>query len=104
VDALRGAAALSEPGAPALKNLLKLQDAGDRSPEVLFNSGLLHQQAGQWQEAIACYREALAANPKFADALVNLGHALMGTGDAEGATQSWAAAVEMNPQLARGYY
>jgi tetratricopeptide (TPR) repeat protein len=104
VDALRGAAALSVEGAPALDNLLKLRDAGDRSPEVLFNSGLLHQQAGQWHEAIACYREALAANPKFADALVNLGHALMATGDPEGASESWAAAVELNPQLARGYY
>ena len=102
--ALRGAAALSVAGAPALDNLQKLRDAGDRSPEVMFNSGLLHQQAGQWQEAISCYREALAANPKFADALVNLGHALMATGDPEGASESWAAAVELNPQLARGYY
>jgi tetratricopeptide (TPR) repeat protein len=97
--ALRGAAVSLDSG--ALKNLC---DAGDKSPEVLFNSGVAHQQAGDWRQAAECYREALAANPDFAEALVNLGHALMASGDEDGAHESWAAAVEKKPELARGYF
>ena len=105
-EALRGSAAVSLLTDPAhsLERLLKLREAGDRSPEVLFNTGILHQQAGDLQQAIACYREALSSNPRYAEALVNLGHALMAAGDQEGARENWAAAVELNPALARGYY
>jgi tetratricopeptide (TPR) repeat protein len=105
-DVLRGSAAVSLVADPAhsLERLLKLREAGDHSPEVLFNTGILHQQAGDLQQAIACYREALSSNPRYAEALVNLGHALMATGEEEAARESWAAAVEMNPVLARGYY
>ncbi len=97
--ALRGAAVSLN--ADALENLRK---AGDDSPEVLFNSGVAHQQAGEWGQAADCYREALAVNPDFAEALVNLGHALLASGDEAGAHESWAAAVEKNPALARGYF
>jgi tetratricopeptide (TPR) repeat protein len=105
-EALRGSAAVSLLADPAhsLERLMQLQEAGDRSPEVLFNTGILHQQAGELQQAIACYREALSSNPRYAEALVNLGHALMATGDQNAARESWAAAVELNPALARGYY
>jgi tetratricopeptide (TPR) repeat protein len=105
-EALRGSAAVSLLADPAhsLERLVKLQEEGDRSPEVLFNTGILHQQAGELQQAIDCYREALSSNPRYAEALVNLGHALMATGDQEAARESWAAAVELNPALARGYY
>lgn len=106
MDALRGAAAISVANTPqnSIEKLQKLREAGDCSPEVLFNAGVLHQQAGQWKEAIASYREALAANPQFAEALVNLGHSLLASDDPKAARESWAAAVEIKPQLARGYY
>jgi tetratricopeptide (TPR) repeat protein len=105
-EALRASAAVSLLADPAhsLERLIKLQQAGDRSPEVLFNSGILYQQAGDQRLAIACYREALSSNPRYAEAWVNLGHALMATGEQEAARESWAAAVELNPALARGYY
>ncbi len=106
LEALRGSAAVSLTADPAhaLERFVKLSNAGDHSAAVLFNSGLLHQQAGELQQAIACYREALAADPRYTPALVNLGHALMATGDAGAARERWASAVELSPSLARGYY
>ena len=106
LEALRGSAAVSLTADPAqaLEKLVKLHSAGDHSAAVSFNSGLLHQQAGDLQQAIACYREALIADPRYSAALVNLGHALMATGEAEAARESWASAIELNPSLARGFY
>jgi tetratricopeptide (TPR) repeat protein len=106
LEALRGSAAVSLTADPdhMLEKLVKLHNAGDNSAAVLFNAGLLHQQAGDLQQAIACYRDALAVDPRYSAALVNLGHALMATGDVEAAHESWASAVELNPSLARGFY
>jgi tetratricopeptide (TPR) repeat protein len=90
--------------AGALKWHLSLQELGDRSPEVLQNTAILYQQAGEIGSAIRTYREAIAAKPDFAEALLNLGHALQSAGDNKGARDSWVRALELKPELAHGYF
>ncbi|MBI1955138.1 MAG: tetratricopeptide repeat protein, partial [Acidobacteria bacterium] len=45
-------------------------------PIVMYNLGVALHQKGEWQPAIAAYREALALKPDFPEALNNLGNAL----------------------------
>jgi tetratricopeptide (TPR) repeat protein len=105
-EALRGIASLALDNQPELaqRAIDRLVASGDRSPEVLFNAGVVHQKAAEWEQAAVCYREALALQPKFPEALVNLGHALMSQNDEKGARENWALALELNPELARGYF
>src|SRR4029077_5679277 len=54
----------------------KLIESGECAPEFLYNTALLRQQSGQNEPAVDLYRQALAASPEFAEALLNLGIAL----------------------------
>ena len=79
IDALRGLAALAverEELDKALDLQAKLIEAGERTPELFYNTGLLLQKSGQIEDAIRLYQEALTERPNFAEALLNLGHAL----------------------------
>src|SRR5208283_5317937 len=55
-------------------------------------------------EAVACYRRALALKPDFAEAHNNLGSAMVETGDLQGAEDSFRAALRHNPRFASGHY
>jgi tetratricopeptide (TPR) repeat protein len=90
--------------ANALRWHLNLQELGDRSPEVLQNTAILFQQVGEIDNAIRNYRDAIAGKPDFAEALLNLGHALEAAGDHKAARDSWVKALEIKPELARGYF
>jgi protein O-GlcNAc transferase len=107
VEAVRGMSANAleqKDTANALRWHLCLQELGERSPEVLQNTAILYQQAGDIDSAIRTYREALSAKPDFAEALLNLGHAQQAAGDHHGARDSWVRALELKPDLARGYF
>ncbi len=107
LEAVRGMSANAleqKETANALRWHLNLQELGDRSPEVLQNTAILFQQVGEIDNAIRNYREAIAAKPDFAEALLNLGHALEATGDHKAARDSWVKALEIKPELARGYF
>ena len=107
LDALRGLAALALERSDydqALEYHGRLVDLGERSSEVLYNTGLLLQKAGQMEEASRLYREALAENPEFAEALLNLGHVLKAMGQEEDARACWSKALEAKPELAQGYF
>ena len=83
IDALRGLAALAverEDLDKALDLQAKLIEAGERTPELFYNTGLLLQKSGQIEDAIRLYQEALTERPNFAEALLNLGHALKAQG------------------------
>ena len=56
-------------------------DAGEHSPELLYNAALICQKRGQAEDASVLYREALKVNPQFREALLILGHALMSLGN-----------------------
>ncbi len=50
------------------------------------------------------YRLALEARPDFAEARLNLGHALESLGQKDEARTCWVQALEVKPELARGYF
>jgi tetratricopeptide (TPR) repeat protein len=83
---------------------LCLQELGDRSPEVLQNTAILYQQSGDLDNAVRTYREAISAKPDFAEAQLNLGHALEASGDHAGAREAWVQALQLKPELAHGYF
>ena len=54
--------------------------------------------------AIRLYREAISQRPNFAEALLNLGHALKSQGQADEARTCWKQALDVKPELAQGYF
>ena len=107
IDALRGLAALAverEDLDKALDLQAKLIEAGERTPELFYNTGLLLQKSGQMEDAIRLYQEALTERPNFAEALLNLGHALKAQGKVDEARNYWRQALEQKPELATGYF
>ena len=79
-------------------------EAGERTPELFYNTGLLLQKSGQVEDAVRLYQEALAERPQFAEALLNLGHAMKAQGNLDGARNYWRQALEQKPELATGYF
>ena len=77
---------------------------GERTPELFYNAGLLFQKSGGMEEAAQHYREAVAAQPDFAEALLNLGHALKALGNEDEAKSCWRQALQHKPELAHGYF
>ncbi|MCS7315267.1 MAG: tetratricopeptide repeat protein, partial [Bryobacteraceae bacterium] len=107
VHALRGLAALALQRRnfdEALEYHERLIALGERSPEIIYNAGVLLQDAGQPAAAAERYRQALEEQPDFAEALLNLGHVLHGLGQIEEARACWSKALEAKPELARGYF
>jgi tetratricopeptide (TPR) repeat protein len=47
----------------------KLADAGERTPELFYNTGLILQNLGRPEEAAQQYREALAVKPDLSEAI-----------------------------------
>jgi tetratricopeptide (TPR) repeat protein len=107
LDARRGLAGIaieSKAFPRALELYEKLIDLGERTPEVLYNTGLLWQKAGEPDKAARLYEEALRGSPQFSEALLNLGIALQALGREEEARAYWHRAMEGNPELAQGYF
>ncbi|MEO7143323.1 MAG: tetratricopeptide repeat protein, partial [Bryobacteraceae bacterium] len=107
VDALRAAAMLAveqKDAAVALDCQSRLAGLGALAPELSFNVGLLLQDKSQHEAAARCYRQAIDQNPHFAEALLNLGHALKALGQESEARAFWAKAVAERPELAGQYF
>ena len=82
----------------------KLIESGQHSPELFYNTGLLLQKSGNFEDAVKHYRQALQEKPNIAEALLNLGHALKALGQEEEARSCWRKALESNPELAASYF
>jgi tetratricopeptide (TPR) repeat protein len=74
------------------------------TPEIFYNTGLLSQQLNNPEDAARFYRLALDARPDFAEAKLNLGHVLQLLGHKDEAQACWVQALEVKPELARGYF
>lgn len=72
--------------------------------DVYYNCGVLAHKMHESRRAVEYYRDAIALRPDFAEALLNLGHALMDLGENEKAHSSWISALELRPEFARGYF
>ena len=106
-DALRGLAALSleqEDWAAAFDLHRRLIDAGERGAELFYNTGLICQKRNQAPDAVLYYEKALAEDPQFAEALLNMGHALRVIGKEQEARECWRRAIVAKPELAATYF
>ena len=105
--ALRGLAGLAmeanEP-ARALEYCSALAEIGESTADLRYNVALLFQESGDAGQAAQLYRAALAENPGFSEALVNLGHALENLGEPDEARRCWAEAIRQKPELAAAYF
>jgi len=63
------------------------------------SSGADAASAGEWKDAVACFRKALEINPYYVDVRNDLGAALVGSGDREAGKKEFLAAFSdaMNP-------
>ena len=69
----------------------------------VYREATLSKQTGQWEQAAAGYREALAIDPRHEDALYYLGNALFELGRYEEAAAFWRQLAEVNPLSARAH-
>jgi tetratricopeptide (TPR) repeat protein len=105
--AVRGLAALAldqRNFEEALQLQRQLIDLGDHSPELYYNVALICHERGKLNEAVDYYQHAIEENPGFAEALLNLGHALLSLGREEDAHTCWERAIDEKPDLAQGYF
>ena len=70
----------------------------------LFNLGLAYGNAGQYEEAIASYKEAIRIKPDDADAHYNLGVTYGESGQYEEAIASYKEALRIKPDDADAHY
>ena len=57
----------------------------------------------RWEDALRCYREALARDPEAADVHVQLGYVLLHVGQAEEAETCFLAGLEADPSEYSAY-
>jgi Flp pilus assembly protein TadD len=83
----------------------RVQPVSDLRGVALFysNRGAESLRAGRSGEAVAWLRQAVAIDPEFAGAWVNLGVALRREGDAAGAEAAYRKALEIDPQTSSAY-
>jgi tetratricopeptide (TPR) repeat protein len=82
----------------------QLGELGQTMPELSYNIGILLQRSNLHEEAARSYRRATEEKPGFAEALLNLGHALKALGQDQEARTCWQKAVEAKPELATQYF
>jgi Flp pilus assembly protein TadD len=65
-----------------------------------YNLAVALHGKGKLEEAVACYRKAIALDPKYAHAHENLGVALVNQGKVEEAVACYRKAIALDPQVA----
>jgi serine/threonine-protein kinase len=73
------------------------------SPGAHYNLGIVLEQNGQADEAIACFRKAIELDPKLAAAHTSLGTALADKGQADEGIAYCKKAVELDPKYATAH-
>ena len=66
--------------------------------EAHFNLGNIHHDLGRFDDALVCYRDAVALNPGYADAHFYLAVTLEKTGHSPEAKPHWKAYQELAPE------
>ena len=87
-----------------------LHDQGKLSPDKLLQYaqlnhklGVARKQAGDLQNAITCYRQAVKLQPHFAEAYYHLGEALQAEGELETGIDCLQTALQINPDYGEAY-
>ena len=63
-----------------------------------FNLGNIHHDLGRYEDALACYRDAVTLNDSYADAHFYLAVTLEKTGRSPEAKPHWRAYQELAPE------
>ncbi len=69
-----------------------------------YNRGAAHLAKGEYDQAIACFDEALRIEPSFAEAYCNRGTAYYEKGYFDAAISDFSKAIEIEPSFAQAYY
>lgn len=84
----------------SFKSVLALRpDADD-----YYNNGIAFEKLGRFKDAVEAYDQAIAANPRFAEAYANRGNSLKELGQLEDALASINKAVAIDPGSTTAYY
>jgi tetratricopeptide (TPR) repeat protein len=78
--------------------------AHPHDPEVLFSLGLAEKRQGRYPEAGEFYRRAVEQDPKFSEALSNLGNVYLAQKQTTLAIASYQQAIGINPGRGAYYY
>ena len=70
-------------------------------PEAHYNLGLVLQESGRAEDAMARYRAAITLRAAFPEAHNNLGNLLLARGQLEEASNEYTTALRYNPNLAQ---
>jgi tetratricopeptide (TPR) repeat protein len=77
--------------------------AQPKSADDWFRAGRMHEEAEQWDSAVAAYRQALLIGGANAATVFNLANALSAWGKNEAALERFCQAVEMEPGYAKAW-
>jgi len=72
--------------------------------EIHYNLGNIFQAQDKLNEAMTCWKRALALNPELPEVYSNLGNALLTEGKPEEAVASYERALDLNPGSADSHY
>jgi tetratricopeptide (TPR) repeat protein len=75
-----------------------------RDPEVLFSLGLAEKRQGHYSAAEEFYRKAIEQDPKFSEAISNLGNVFLAQKQTTLAIASYQQATGLNPERGAYYY
>jgi tetratricopeptide (TPR) repeat protein len=102
IDALLNAlkAAPNEQTATLLEDRLQTTwlKAGTAVTTLLVSRGLRSMKAGQWDDAVDCFNDAIVLKPDFAEAYRQRGLAKYQGGDTPGAVADLGEAVKLEPR------
>ena len=98
------ARAASVAALPTPRPTLTNPDGIERSAYQWFTFALAQEASGKFDEAVAAYRQALAADPGLSAAHTNLGALAYNAGDAGAARASFEAALALDPEQAEARY
>jgi tetratricopeptide (TPR) repeat protein len=85
-------------GAADKRSHLNPVPAKNKTPEALYQAGLVHLQAGRYLDAQICCRQALAANSNHADTLHLMGLLSVQAGQQDAAIEWIGRAIQQNPK------
>ena len=90
----------------SIRKLFRRAAAAVPSPaaQTLVERGIAAENSGAPAQALQCYRQAIAADPRFAPAHMNLGIALQAGGELAPAIAAYRQALELDPDYAAAHY
>jgi tetratricopeptide (TPR) repeat protein len=88
----------------AMEHLREALKINPLSREPYYNMGLLYEATGDHKESQPWFEQAIARDPRFADAHLNLANTLLGQHQLESAIAHYQRAVQLSPESFLAHY